>query len=496
MATLPPSRLVPPQDTFFDRVAVAALPPSAQQNRVLIAHLDVYGNVACDFFVRMNVGGVMQNLIIDTGSSTTAVVSTGCTTGCSSVKPPHYPLLVNASTTTAVSTRYGTVPHDVSWDGVWTQDTIFVPDPGATNISTTAWFASITNSTNFFLPLCPQNQGIWGLAYSLFLATSTRSPGPTLFEAFVARGMPNGFTVQLCPRRESAEVNGSDAQEERAGHLWLGGYASTFVGGGGFRFVPIVKKDYFEVHLEAVMVGEVVVAGMEGLSRSKTIVDTGTSPILLSRMNLQALLTALSNSRLLTLSPDIPSSVVTSFWLDNTVLHIPRPNLTISRDVTLSLIISGEIVTVPTENFLRIVPAPHLNNTDIIEVSWTGFADGGSDNEVVTVLGNTLLQGKTVFFERGSAGARSRDADFGRIGFADAVNCFERSYAADVDVLAGSSWVGAAASGDDGGTEWWMVWFIVVLGLLVIASWRARNRLSGIASQLFPNWQKQLQQRS
>lgn len=111
-----------------------------------------------------------------------------------------------------------------------------------------------------------------------------------------------------------------------------------------------------------------------------------------------------------------------SFWFDHARLTIPRNAITISHNVSLQIAFQGDQrVSIPIENILNIMPF----GEDWVNISWTGFSN--SDGKMAsTILGNTLLRGKTVIFDRG---------DKSRIGFADASACCSPSSGQDVNIL-------------------------------------------------------------
>lgn len=92
------------------------------------------------------------------------------------------------------------------------------------------------------------------------------------------------------------------------------------------------------------------------------------------------------------------------------------------HNVSLQIAFEGDHrVSIPIENILNIKP----HGQDWVNVSWTGFSN--SDGKMAsTILGNTLLRGKTVIFDRGGNS---------RIGFADASACCDPSSGQDVNIL-------------------------------------------------------------
>jgi hypothetical protein len=121
-----------------------------------------------------------------------------------------------------------------------------------------------------------------------------------------------------------------------------------------------------------------------------------------------------------------------SFWFDHAQLTIPRSSVTISHNASVQIAFEGDRrVSIPIENILNIKPFDELQ--DWVNISWTGFSNSGGGKMASTILGNTLLRGKTVIFDRGKEEDASNKR--GRIGFADASACCRASSGKDVDIL-------------------------------------------------------------
>lgn len=144
------------------------------------------------------------------------------------------------------------------------------------------------------------------------------------------------------------------------------------------------------------------------------------------------LLNALWHSKLVQFDSAVSIEHEKSFWFDHAQLTIPRSSLIIAHNVSVEIAFEGDKrVSIPTENILNIKPFDGMQ--DWVNVSWTGFSNGGGGKMASTILGNTLLRGKTVIFDRG----REEDPNTfrKRIGFADASACCRASTGNDVDIL-------------------------------------------------------------
>jgi hypothetical protein len=155
-----------------------------------------------------------------------------------------------------------------------------------------------------------------------------------------------------------------------------------------------------------------------------------------------------------------------SFWFDHAQLTIPRNALAISYNVTLQIGFEGDkSVSIPIENILNIKPA-FEDMQGWVNVSWTGLSNSGGGKTASTILGNTLLRGKTVIFDRGKEEDTTSKS---RIGFADASACCRSSSAKDVDILLSVDSVSKAAiQVQDHGGNAVQIFLILLIVLSVI----------------------------
>ncbi|KAI9361370.1 aspartic peptidase domain-containing protein [Pilaira anomala] len=392
-----------------------------------------------------------MNLVLDTGSSNTAVVSSLCQQ-CSFVQKPYLPLDdPNLSNTlNAVNVSYGNTKLRSTWRGFSTDQWVTLDD----NTSSLVRIDAITENQSFFIPRCSENQGIWGLAYPSLqtqpLENQQQKKKTTLFDSLrQEKGIPNAFTIQICPKslvdtgfgqefnflrqvvtaRNHTQImveNECNSSSRRQGHLWLGGYPSQSVG-SEIVWVRLVHQRYYQVHIDRFLVNNQDV-GMEKLNLPRTIVDTGTKDIVLSTENLQKLLNALWKAKLVQFDASVSEDHERSFWFDHAQLTLPRSSITIAHNLSLKIAFDEPTgqhkqVSIPIENILNIKPFEAMKGW--VNISWTGFSP--NDHPMAsTILGNTLLRGKTVIFDRDS-----------RIGFTDAPSssCCQPSSGHDVNIL-------------------------------------------------------------
>ncbi|KAF9418063.1 hypothetical protein BGZ94_009798, partial [Podila epigama] len=203
-----------------------------------------------------------------------------------------------------IRVSYGIKSHSVGWSGVMTSDLLTlemakVRGPqsegqagqgkmrleagGIMEKETNVEFAAITENNAFFSQECGAQHGIWGLGYR----TLSVDQKPTLLDTLSATmKIPNGFALQLCGRASNTT---------KTGNMFLGGYSNAHLA-EPMQYVPLVKKDWYQVQLDGFRVMGVPVTGMQNLNVPKTIVDSGTTNILMSHYNLQFLIQALAHS--------------------------------------------------------------------------------------------------------------------------------------------------------------------------------------------------------
>ncbi|KAF9953951.1 Beta-secretase 2 [Mortierella alpina] len=373
-----------------------------------------------------------------------------------------YPLSSSREYGQTISVSYGIKSHSVGWSGVMTTDLLTMEmakvEPTAaftlqsTN-STSSYapgmvmekeagveFAAIMENNGFFSQECGAQHGIWGLAYR----TLSVDRKPTLFDTLSASmKIPNGFALQLCGRTSNTT---------KSGNMFLGGYSMNHLA-EPMQFVPLVKKDWYQVRLDGFKVMGETVKGMQNVNLPKTIVDSGTTNILMSHYNLQFLIQSLARSDVVRWSRVIPDEDINNFWFRNAVLRLPRSAFQISTAArSVEVVLSGVAIPIYTSSFLRIKPVSISQApAGYVDFWWHGFASstppdaveaeeasGGAvmPGSVGTILGETLFAGKVVYFERGQDGAGPEDPDFGRIGFGRGKNCFAPADHASVNVFA------------------------------------------------------------
>jgi hypothetical protein len=232
--------------------------------------LPLYGCVASDYYGTINVGGSDFQLLIDSGSSTTAVAADTCS-ACSALSP-LYDLAGSTQQLTA-TTQYG---DNSSWQGTIYTDAVAANANGvALTPTVNVSFAAITQESNFFTSsLCPGPntatngyQGILGLGPDTLLEAHTTSWMDAVSQN-AGKLANDAYAVQLC---------------DTGGRMWFGGYDPTFVAGDA-HYTPMVQTGSVGQYYGA-KVADMQFAGTSlGLSSStlgSMVVDTGTSAFIL-----------------------------------------------------------------------------------------------------------------------------------------------------------------------------------------------------------------------
>ena len=208
-----------------------------------VATLSGCSNV--DFAAQVYVAGQGPfTLIVDTGSTTLAVVSQSCNCNVTPVFDT-----ANLTPTIDDDKLKGTYADQSSWTGDGWYGSVSVGDPTAGgSLPVDMTFATIDTSNHFVgndscgVSQAARNwhQGIIGFAYPAIALSGTDS----WFTKYVAAtGIANEFTIQMCVT----------ASGQTAGNLWMGAYDQDYVA-GQFTFIPIVAEQHYNVYLNQITV--------------------------------------------------------------------------------------------------------------------------------------------------------------------------------------------------------------------------------------------------
>jgi len=227
------------------------------------------GEIEAAYYVYITIGTPPQTFRVDldTGSSTLAVIATGCTTeadkACASADTPYN----SDASSTVANVQCSDVscycPHSSSncavellyGDGSGASGAMLSDVVSIGNLSTTAYFGNIDSTAKGFSSSV--SDGILGMAYN-YLSEGT----PTFMDQLVSNnGIKNIFS--MCFASEG-------------GVLVLGEVESSYYK-GSIQYTPIVNDTYYVVNLN-----HIVVAGESINVNSEVIIDSGTTAMYIS----------------------------------------------------------------------------------------------------------------------------------------------------------------------------------------------------------------------
>ncbi|CDH58319.1 predicted protein [Lichtheimia corymbifera JMRC:FSU:9682] len=355
--------------------------------------------------------------------------------------------------TNPVNASYENAKTRSSWEGYATGQLIRLQDK---QHRVFARVDAITHNDQYLTSQCPQNHGHWGLAYPAlqtrpndvyFNQDYQRTPSlQTLFDAMRQQlNIPNAFSYQLCPKHrvdvsaakglqsvsKQQRHEGKSICQNRVGHFWLGGYNAEAMN-KQVTWVPLISNQYhYELHVDQFLVNGKRVP-MHDINHPRTIIDTGTKDIVLSKQNLQNLLFSFKESGLVWFDPAFVSSEYEqAFWFNRTRLTLPSKAVKLNDGSNVAISLSGQKIDLHIENLLDVVLIDHDDETQPwINISLTGLSSHNDDNQVAgTILGNTFMRGKTTIWDR----------DQGLIGFTssgyDDDTCCQPGSATDIKAL-------------------------------------------------------------
>ena len=241
---IPPPLLPSPHLTFSLNAHHSHSPPPPSRFhplQSLVATSNMSGCASIDFSASVSINGQgPYRLIVDTGSTTLAVVSASCTS-CDGATPTFIP---NPTSQTndgdQITATYG---GGTGWTGYTWRSSVALGDSRAVSMQ----MATIDSNDGFIngASVCAVNggakvnlntsQGIIGFAFPSVALPSTDS---WVTDYVAATGISNEFTVQMCPA---------------GGNVWVGGYDGAFVS-GWWAYIPIISPYYYSVMLTDISV--------------------------------------------------------------------------------------------------------------------------------------------------------------------------------------------------------------------------------------------------
>jgi hypothetical protein len=232
------------------------------------------------YLAPVKIGTQSFNLSIDTGSSTTAVASSGCS-GCTGVSPLYTSDSTTQSTGKTSSETYG---DGSGWSGPVVSDVISItPAPASVRLE----FAEITKSNGFFRNYdcsgnsvsTSLNQGIIGLGPADLVTPNTQDFITQLL-GDAANNLSDAFATQLCPQGN--------------GHMWLGGYDTNYASGAP-QYAALNGSQYWEISVSSLKMGSTSVGSL-----GASVLDTGTTINLLPSTVISAIENQLKSSSAMT----------------------------------------------------------------------------------------------------------------------------------------------------------------------------------------------------
>jgi hypothetical protein len=328
-------------------------------------------------------------MLVDTGSTTLGVASTGCS--CGSASPVYTPGASATDEKQTATSQYGSG----SWSGEIYQDTVSL---GASPTAPTKLVA-IKSEANFFQPLqCDSKaggmQGILGMGPPGAALSGTEG----FFDAFVATNkVPDVFATELC---------------ETTGTLWLGGFDPSATTAPP-QYTPsndLYSQYYYTVNLASIGVGGTTVPVASG-QFTDSVVDTGTSVFLLGTTAYDALVKALQADAQVTKifgASFFPPSNSQQPGCANAseskaALDAALPSLTLTFGTSPAITVKASA----TESYLFNAGG----NTWCSAI--VGIDQGATTFPLASIMGAPVLKSNVVIFDRGQK----------RIGFAPHAPC-------------------------------------------------------------------------
>jgi Eukaryotic aspartyl protease len=333
------------------------------------------------YTTNITIGGSQKfDVVLDTGSTTLAVAGTSCS-NCG-VTPAYSPGATGSDQHSTSTAMYG---DQSMWQAENFSDTVAITGDS----SLTMRFASITSQTGFFRQGVP-SEGILGLG-----GDALASPGT---DAYIAQrtkaSLGDNFAVQLCVDD---------------GTLWFGAPDKSHEASAE-AYTPLVQittePSYYAVNVASASIGSASI-GVSG----DAVVDTGTSIMVLSTAQVNALISAVEAS------PNY-SAAFGSQTLSGNSTNIDCLTSSMT-DAQIDAALPPFTITLPdtgTGSFTLSLPATQSYLFDLQGQFCFGVA---SVDGLPTILGDSFLHGVVAIF----------DVDKSQIGFAAQSGCSSSSVA-------------------------------------------------------------------
>jgi len=161
---------------------------------------------------------------------------------------------------------------------------------------------------------------------------------PIMMDVLNKTGVPDGFALQLCNG-----LTGSTTASKQ-GNLWIGGYDSSFTT-GPMQWVSIVEDAWYVVTVNDITVNGVTVSGSTSLNNPQSIIDSGTTQLVIATTaGYTALISALQSANAVTFGTGVSATLQQDFWNGE---GITSSGVTINTGVTVTIGIEGPSGNVP-----------------------------------------------------------------------------------------------------------------------------------------------------
>jgi hypothetical protein len=374
--------------------------------------IPLIGCVSTTYLAPMKFGSssTVFRMIVDTGSSDTAIATSGCTGCAGDAGVTLFYGDTGSNTGQTDSTQYA---DGSGWNGSVYSDTIGMLGIGAD--LTLVDFAAISTQSGFFgtgdcsgnpVPFST-NQGLVGMGPTDLLGTGTNDYFYQLTAA--SPSIAKVFAVQMC---------------NTTGTIWLGGFDSNAVASTP-QYTPMTTtpSPYFQqVNLNGATFGSAAL-GTAG-EWSPCVIDTGTYGIGLPSDAYATLQNDLEANAAFNSLFGFPAAGYTAFFGTSTTSSTECVSTTGGQGIaavnqmlpsmtfTFPSSTSTFTITVPaTQSYLFAVDSGLANGG--VNYCWGAFDNGTSSSSPGSLLGDTFMQNAVTVFDIGS----------NRIGFAQATTC-------------------------------------------------------------------------
>lgn len=431
------------------------------------------------------------NLLVDTGSANTAVVTADC---CSLTNTALYSCSSSSTCAekgTTVSVSYITG----SWSGELVEDTFSGSSLG---VVTSVPFTEIQQESNF---IQSGYDGIVGLGYKAIASPSSSPPTPYFDKIQSSKSLDNVFSMLMCGSLQALSLANASLDSEDdlySGELILGGTSGSngeSYHKGDIVYTPLVQNKWYNVVITDIKVSNTSLGlDCKTINTPRSIVDSGTSNIAFPSSVYSAVIAQLKKD----VRKVLPSAT-DSFFSDEVTCcsSLCDPTDASSKiyslpPLSISLAVDGKseqiTLSIPPEYIWRpILVSSTSGTTRACRVF--GISEGD-----ITLLGDVFMDGLFTVHDRAND----------QLGFGVAKSCpngVTSSKTVTIEALSGSSLCDCVSDSDKKSSllssyfpigsskpcffwQWWMyvviasvVLILICVGVVFYISWRRRRLL-------------------